>query len=223
VVVVVLLGAGVTIIGLSPPPSISVAPSGMLPMPVADAPDDPGVMSPDAAPVVALVVPQPVDPVLPLTPLTLLMLLMPPAPLMPVPRPPPSKVPMPEDDKVLTVEQAEPASGPGAGLKPPTLSWVAPSGMPACDDGVLDVRPETPSGDVAPSAEPVLGIPGAIVICADATPQPSTSINIVITVRMISSPFRCRVGSNLTRFQPHRSRRRSCGRTSTGRSRGRPT
>jgi hypothetical protein len=189
----VLLGAGVTIIGLSPPPSISVAPSGMVPTPVVDAPVVPGSTRPDAVPVVALVVPQPIDPVLPVP----LMPVMPAAPLVPE-RPPPSKVPSPDDDKLLTVEQAEPASGPGAGLKPPTLSWVAPSGMPACDGGVLEIMPEMPSGEVAPSAEPVLGIAGAIVICADATPQPSISIDIVIRVRMTSPLFRCRPRSNMT-------------------------
>jgi hypothetical protein len=149
---------------------------------------DAGGTRPDTVPVVVALVPQPVVPML-LVPLTLL---MPPAPLMPVPRPPPSKVPMPDDDKPLTVEQPEPASGPGAGLKPPTLSWVTPSGTVPGDEGVVDVMPDTPSGDVTPSAEPVLGVVGAMVICADAYPQPSTSIINVIIVRMISSLFRGR-------------------------------
>ena len=178
-----LLGAGETTNGLSPPPPISVEPSGM-PLRVPDV----GGARPDTVPVVVAFVPQPVVPVLPVP----LMLLMPPAPLMPVPRPPPSKVPMPDDDKPLTVEQPEPASGPGAGLKPPTLSWVTPSGTLPGDDGVVDVMPDTPSGDVAPSAEPVLGVVGDMVICADAYPHPTASITRVIIVRMIYSLFRGR-------------------------------
>jgi hypothetical protein len=163
VVVAPTAGAGETIVGLRPPLSISVAPSGMPPAPPVDAPPDPDVTSPDAVLATALVAPQPVLP----------------APLMP----PPSKVPIPADDKPLTVEQPEPNSGPGAGLKPPTLSWVTPSGMLGGDEDVLAVMPDMPSGDVMPSAEP----PGVVVVCAAAEPPASMSITIIVAARMINS------------------------------------
>jgi hypothetical protein len=188
VVMVLVLGAGVVIIGLKPPLSISVAPSGMLPRPPAEAPVDPAVIRPVVF-VAAPAVPQPlVDPVVvPLMPLALI-------PAVAVLMPPPSNVPVvvvdsPLDDSPLTVEQPEPASGPGDGLRPPTLSWVTPSGMLGEADGALELMPSVPSGDVAPSAELVTP-PGVVVICASAALVPSRSAMSEIPMsRMKASMF----------------------------------
>jgi|HubBroStandDraft_1064217.scaffolds.fasta_scaffold108333_2 hypothetical protein len=182
-VVMIVLGAGVVIIGLKPPLSISVAPSGMPPRPPAEAPDDPAVIRPVVF-VPAPAVPQPlVDPVMaPPMPLALM-------PAVAALMPPPSNVPVAVDDSPLTVEQAEPASGPGDGLKPPTLSWVTPSGMLGEAAGALELMPSVPSGDVAPSAG-LATPPGVVVICASAAPLPSRSAMIEIPMsRMKASMF----------------------------------
>jgi hypothetical protein len=181
--VVLVLGAGVTIIGLTPPLSISVAPSGMLPRPPAEAPDDPAVNRPvvfAAAPAV----PQPlIDPVVAPP--------MPPAlmPAVPPLMPPPSNVPLAVDSP-LTVEQPEPASGPGDGLRPPTLSWVTPSGMLGEADGALELMPSVPSGDVGPSAG-LATPPGIVVICASAALLPSRSAMIEIPMSRIKASMSC--------------------------------
>jgi hypothetical protein len=198
----VVAGAGETTKGLTPPLSISVAPSGMVPMPVDDVPDAPGVATPAAEPAAAeLVMPQPPDVPMPVVPSPDVLIPVVPSPDVPMPdeleplvptllTPASNSVEPAEDNPVDTVEQAEPASGPGDGLKPPTLSWVAPIGIPIGPDEEFEVIPGVPSGDVTRSPEPALMLPPGIVvvICADATPQPSTNTPIAITAR-IPTPF----------------------------------
>jgi hypothetical protein len=183
VVMMLVLGAGETIIGLTPPLSISVAPSGMLPRPPAEAPDDPVVSRPVVFVATPAVPQPPVDPVVaPLMPLALM-------PAVPPLMPPPSNVPVAVDSP-LTVEQPEPTSGPGDGLRPPTLSWVTPSGMLGEAAGALELMPSVPSGDVAPSAELVTP-PGMVVTCASAALLPSISAMIEIPMSRMKASMSC--------------------------------
>jgi hypothetical protein len=216
VVVVVLLGAGTVIGGLTPPLPSSLAPSGIVP-PLREVPAVPGMDSGEAVPLVETApddAQADANPAEPLAPVPAI------PPVDPLLSPPPSKV-----DTVPIVDDApavpdSPAAGvdtpagivaqpvTGAGLTPPGLISVAPSGMPACDDGGVELMPDTPSGDVAPSAEPVLGVVGDMVICADAYPQPSTSITavIIVIVRMTFSLFRGCGRAYMTRLQSRPSR-----------------
>jgi hypothetical protein len=104
-----------------------------------------------------------------------------PAPAIPVPVVPVPAMPAPLipdiPPKQLVVALLNGAIG--AGLKPPPLSSVDPSGIPT---GPTEVEPIVPNGDVTPSAGP----PGIGAICAAATPEPKTSMTIEIPRRRMT-------------------------------------
>jgi hypothetical protein len=214
VVVVVLLGAGTVIGGLTPPLPSSLAPSGIVP-PLREVPAVPGMDSGEAVPLVetapddAQTDANPAEPLVPVPAIP---------PVDPLLSPPPSKVdtvPIVDDAPAVPDSPAADVDIPagivaqpvtGAGLMPPGLISVAPSGTPL---GLLPVGatpPMVPNGEVAPSPEPVPGVVGVMVVCADAYPQPSTRIINVIVVRIIFSPFRGYGRADATRLQFRPSR-----------------
>jgi hypothetical protein len=167
--VVVMVGPGTPIIGLTPALPISVDPRGIVPPESADDAFAVGFDSSDAVPVDD-VRPDAVEAQLPDVDVVLVVVLV--AVLVPV-VPPPSKVepvPVAADpacpiasipEEVMPVEmQLEPlAIEPiGTGLRPPGSSSVAPRGIPAWEPG--EVEPSMPSGEVGAMA----GVP--IVVCA---------------------------------------------------------
>lgn len=136
--VVVLFGPGTAISGLTPPLSISVAPSGIVP-PFRFDPLIVGVDSGEAVPAVDKLDDAAVQPVETVEPAAL--------------NPPPSNVELPlvpaiPDTEVPVGEQPPFA----AGLKPPGSISVAPNGMPVPLDAL------EPSGDVLPIAEVLVGL-----------------------------------------------------------------
>ncbi|HEY2528828.1 MAG TPA: hypothetical protein VGJ20_12915 [Xanthobacteraceae bacterium] len=148
-------GAGDAIIGLVPLPPSSVAPSGIEPTDAV-----PGAapafipLKLDAAPVVPdAVPPAPQDPS-EVVPEPIVFVFMPAPskveaePVVPVP-----DRPVPAHGSVLTVGSS------GAGLRPPGVSSLEPSGIPTGPTD--DVAPSTPKGDVAPMAG-LAGVSGAI-------------------------------------------------------------
>jgi hypothetical protein len=165
---------GAVISGLTPPLLISVEPSGIVPPLRVKLELSPIGASGDAVPV-ALVVPpdELVDPQ---------------AEAVVEPKPPPSKVELapdidamadplalvipediPEDEDPLALQIA-----PAAGLSPPGSSSVAPSGIP-----VMLFDPEDMLEPTMPRGE-VTGIPGVvIVLCACATPEPSSTATVM--------------------------------------------
>jgi len=137
----VVPGVGTGIIGLMPPLSISVAPSGIVLFVSAELVVASGIESGDAIPLCVMLA---LDAQLDVTP--------PPSKVefvvgdaMPVPE-------SPEDESVLPQFEL-------AGLKPPGSISVAPNGMPVPEDVVI---PGKPSGDVLPIAEPVTKVFGAV-------------------------------------------------------------
>ena len=105
-----IVGGGTVIVGLTPPLSISVAPSGMAPPASNDPGVGPGVESGDAVPVEDTVAEDPK--------------------LQPVEdNPPPSKVELAEVVDWVPVPELA-AEEQGSELKPPGLISVAPSGIP---------------------------------------------------------------------------------------------
>jgi len=163
-----VLGAGMPIIGLTPALLSSVESSGMLPDSALDPTADGGSAVPLAAePDAAVVQPGAVAPAdaIPLTP-------------------PPSKVElMPDADTLGALDMpAEPALQVGAGLNPAGLISVAPRPMPALDpvmpiepveppdplNPMAPLAPGMPSGDTAPIA----GAAGVVdMVCAAAPAQ----------------------------------------------------
>jgi hypothetical protein len=127
---IVLPGAGTVIIELTPALSISVAPSGMVP-PLRVNPLDPGIESGEAVPLDKTAEEDVQFDVEAAEPAAS--------------SPPPSKVELPAP----VVPQLEPA----AGLKPPGLISVAPSGIPVPFDPLDPLVPGVPSGEVVPMAE----------------------------------------------------------------------
>jgi hypothetical protein len=162
--VVVVLGAGIPINGLTPPLSISVAPRGIVPplrlvmVPV------PGVESGDAVPLDEAVPDdgrvQPLEVVDPAPPPSNVEVV----PLIPDAAPPAT----PDEDgenpaQPKLLELLEPLGPIGIGPRPPGSIEVAPSGIPVWRGE--DVEPRVPSGEVAP-------IPGVVVtLCAKPTSQ----------------------------------------------------
>jgi hypothetical protein len=164
--VVVMVGPGTLIMGLTPALPISVEPSGSVPPESADDVFAPGFDSGDAVPVDDNM-PDDVEAQLPEV-------------TVPIPVvPPPSKVDavpgvalvpavedadaadvaIPEESMPAAMQLGAPAIEPiGAGLKPPGSISVAPSGIPVGE--AEDVEPGMPSGEVAP----MLGVP--IAVCA---------------------------------------------------------
>ena len=125
--------------GLSPGPPISVAPSGMVPPFKVNPGPRPGVDSGEAmpadaggpeaephGPAVSMPVAGPIDP--------------PPSNVEPVP---------------AVGDESVPVAAHGSGLRPPGSISVAPRGIPLCSVG--NAEPRLPSGDVAP-------IGGALVV-----------------------------------------------------------
>jgi hypothetical protein len=199
--VIVLLGAGTANSGLTPPPSSSVAPSGIAP-PLRVDETPPGLDSGEAVPleesppdVVQLEI-APIVPVGPLVPIAPAVPVNPVAPVDPaVASPPPSKeepMPVVGDSPVIPADPedpvcASPQLSPGVVLKPPGLIPVAPSGKPV---GLLPVGamvPGVPRGEVPPSAGGVVvaspGMP--VVVCANTDPQLNTSAAAIIDHRRI--------------------------------------
>jgi hypothetical protein len=193
-----IVGAGTS--GLRPVLSSSVAPSGIVPPLRVVKPGDPGVESGDASPVdpppggdevqppvsdgepdeigippespavpppskVEFDAPDPMPAI--------------PAPVVPIPAMPAPLTPyVPPKQLVVALLNGV----IDAGLKPPMLISVDPSGIPT---GPAEFEPIVPSGDVTPSAGP----PGIGAICAAARPELSTSMTIEIPVRrMTQSP-----------------------------------
>jgi hypothetical protein len=161
------LDIGTVINGLTPALSISVEPSGIVPPFKIKFEFVPIVESGEAVPVdVAVLTDAPGDAQTEVV----------------EPNPPPSKVepmpgvePMPDALDPVMPEDIPEFADPlalqfesGAGLKPPGLISVAPSGIPV---GLFDplgaLEPGTPSGDVAPMPPLVIGL------CAFAAPQPN--------------------------------------------------
>ena len=154
---VIVFGIGTPISGLTPPLSISVAPSGIVPPFSVVLEVVPDVDSGEATPVeVMLLDPQTgvefIDPV-ELNPLpSKVEFVLPDVDVIPDPLDPES----PEYEAPLAL-QFELA----VGLRPPGSISVAPSGMPVPPFDPVDVlEPSMPSGDVAPMAE----VP--IMLCA---------------------------------------------------------
>jgi hypothetical protein len=148
---VIVFGIGTPISGLTPPLSISVAPSGIVPPFSVVLEAVPDVDSGEATPIeVTLLEPQTVvefiDPV-ELSPLPSKVEFAPDIEAIPDPLDPES--PEYEEPLALQVELA-------VGLRPPGSISVAPSGMPVPPfDPVDALEPSMPSGDVAPMAEPM--------------------------------------------------------------------
>lgn len=177
--------------GLTPAPLSSVAPSGIVPPLRVVRPGDPGVESGDASPVDpppgANEMQSPVSDGLPdeigvppespaVPPPSKVKfegpgpVLASPPPVVPVDAMPAPLIPdMPPEQLVVALLNG----AIGAGLKPPPLSSVDPSGIPT---GPAEVEPMVPNGDVTPSAGP----PGIGAICAAATPELKTSMTIEI-------------------------------------------
>jgi hypothetical protein len=157
---VIVLGIGTPISGLTPPSSISVAPSGIVPPFSVVLEVVPDVDSGEATPVeVMLLDPQTevelIDPV-ELNPLPSKVEFVPDIEVIPDPLDPES----PEYEAPLAL-QFELA----VGLNPPGSISVAPNGMPVPPFDPVDVlEPSMPSGDVAPMAEPVAGM--LVGLCA---------------------------------------------------------
>jgi hypothetical protein len=175
-----MVGPGTVTIGLMPAFPISVEPSGIVPLPVAD---------PVTVPVVAGVVPDAVPPIGDVPPQAPDVADVPPLDVAEVAcmllTPPPSKVDVeldPETPGLVMVCVDEPTprhavvlvlrpSGPG--LRPPGMSSVEPNGIPTGPAALF--VPGTPNGDVVP-------IPGTAV-CAKLGPQPSQAVATAITKR----------------------------------------
>jgi hypothetical protein len=158
---VIVFGNGTPISGLTPPLSISVAPSGIVPPFSVVLEVVPDVDSGEATPVeVMLLDPQTevelIDP-LELNPLpSKVEFVLPDVVVIPDPLDPES--PENEEPLALQVELA-------VELRPPGSISVAPSGMPVpLFDPVDTLEPSMPSGDVAPIAEPMAGM--LIGLCA---------------------------------------------------------
>jgi hypothetical protein len=157
---VIVFGIGTPISGLTPPLSISVAPSGIVPPFSVVLEAVPDVDSGEATPVeVILLDPQTevelIDPV-ELNPLPSKVEFVPGIEAIPDPLVPESLEY--EEPLALQVELA-------VGLRPPGSISVAPSGMPVPPfDPVGALEPSMPSGDVAPMAEPMAGMP--VGLCA---------------------------------------------------------
>jgi hypothetical protein len=165
--VVVMVGPGTLIMGLTPALPISVEPSGIVPPSRGDPTVVPGADSGEPMPVDGVVaddvVAQPADvAAVPVETLEPIPVTPPPSNVELVPLvPAPAAVAVP-NEAVLIVLQFEPmaAEPSGTGLNPPGSISVAPSGIPAGLPG--DVEPRVPSGDVAP----IPGVP--IVLWASA-------------------------------------------------------
>lgn len=152
-----VVDSGVLIMGLRPPLSISVAPSGMLPpfsVKLVPAPDCGEAVPPDTCdePVAQLVVE--VDEALGVSP-------------------PPSNVPL---EPVAIPETLQLA--PGIGLRPPGSTSVAPSEMPVPLDPAD--APGMPRGDVSPNPD----VP--VALCACAVPQINKNAAMTVNARNIS-------------------------------------
>lgn len=158
-------GAGTVIIGLKPPPSSSVAPSGIVPLATLDGEPDSG----EAVPVDVTFVPD---------------VQLEAAEIVPA-NPPPSNV---EPELVEPVADVPCMDGPlgtqaPSGLNPPVSISVAPSGTPV---PLAALAPSMPSGDVAP-------IPGMVVaLWACAAPQPSRIMSDIAHAVRIESLQWCR-------------------------------
>jgi hypothetical protein len=190
--VAVMLGAGTPINELTPPLSISVAPSGIAPPPRFDVPIAPGFDSGEAVPVdettlddgkeqlfevVAEAMPPPSnDDVVPVVPEAA-------PPIIPVED---EAVPpvIPVEDEVLPTQLEVLDIGPiGVGPMPPGLISVAPSGIPVGEPDKLE--PGIPSGDVNP-------MPGvAVILCAKPGSQPKRMAAATMNNRRISSSLSC--------------------------------
>jgi hypothetical protein len=187
VVLVVVLGTGTVITGLTPPPSSSVAPNGIVPplrvldaVPGADsgeavppeetAADDVQPAVDPADPVIPVDANGPVDPVTIIPPASNVEL----GPMvddMPAPAVPAS----PEDAEPTMVQ-------PNAdnGLKPPGSSSVAPSGTPVGLFPIGPLEPMVVRGDVN-RIPGVLVVPRPpVVFCATAAPQLNKSAAAII-------------------------------------------
>jgi hypothetical protein len=158
---VIVLGIGTPISGLTPPLSISVAPSGIVP-PFSVRPGFvPAIDSGEAEPLelrlfvdvqLDIELTEPVE----LNPPPSKLEFVPDIEAIPDPLDPES--PEYEEPLALQVELA-------VGLRPPGSISVAPSGMPVPPfDPVGALEPSMPSGDVAPMAEPMAGMP--VGLCA---------------------------------------------------------
>jgi hypothetical protein len=174
--VAVTLGAGTPINELTPPLSISVAPSGTAPPPRFDVALTPGVDSGEAVPVdettpndgkeqpfevaAELIPPPSNDDVVPI-----------------VPKAAPPAIPV-EDEALTQVVLLD--MGPiGVGPIPPGSISVAPNGIPVGEPD--EVEPGIPSGDVSP-------IPGVVVtVCARAASELQRSTTAAIHNRRIKS------------------------------------
>jgi hypothetical protein len=157
--------AGTGIIGLMPELPISVAPSGIVPMPSVDpavVPEVNGFCVPDAVPLAGTELHGPDSPTLPPPSKVVLVPVVPEAPIPGVAFPV-TDIPLVPHGEVLAVEP----SGPG--LSPPGSSSVEPKGMPT-----WPTDPVPPSGDVMPIPGAPPGPVGAI--CAETGAPPSHSI-----------------------------------------------
>ena len=181
-----LLGIGTVINGLTPPLSISVEPSGIVPPFKLKFEFTPIVESGGAVPFDVAVLADPPGEAQ--------------TEVVVEPKPPPSKVepvpgiePMPDALEPAMPEDIPEFADPpvlqfesGAGLKPPGSISVAPSGIPeALFDPLNALEPIIPSGDVAPM--------GALVVafCAWAEPQPNriaTAMRDKTLMKSSSSP-----------------------------------
>jgi hypothetical protein len=176
--VAVMLGAGMPISGLTPPLSISVAPSGMAPLPRFDVALAPWIDSGEAVPadettpddgkeqpfeVDAEAAPPPSNvEVIPVVPDVI--------PVVPKAAPPV----IPVEDEVLATQVVLLDIGPiGVGPMPPGSISVAPNGIPV---GEPEVEPGIPSGDVSP-------MPGVLVtLCV----RPASQLKRTTAAAMIN-------------------------------------
>ena len=198
VVVVVVLGPGTATSGLTPPLFSSVAPSGIVPPLRADE-VLPGLDSEEAVPfgdttaddvqpdVDATDPVEPAEPIDPVDPVVLRPALSK-VEFVPVMDDVPIAVdvpPVPASPEYVVDPAAQPVSG--AGLKPPGMIWVAPSGSPVGVFPLDGLAPSVPRGEVIPSADgAVVATPGMpVVVCANAAPQLSTSAAAIIDDRRI--------------------------------------
>ena len=153
VVVDVRLGGETVVIGLTPPPVISIEPRGTVPPDSSDPVGVPGMKSGDALPADD-VVPVPVGDTTVADPEV-----QPPEVIAPPSKVEPIEVVVisePVEVEELVGDMPDPAyalpvevHGRERGLSPPGLSSVEPSGIPVPE---FEAEPRVPSGDVAPSA-----------------------------------------------------------------------
>jgi hypothetical protein len=181
--VAVMLGAGTPINELTPPPSSSVAPSGIAPPPRFNVALAPGVDSGEAVPVDETTPDDGAEQLLEVVADT-----MPPpsndddAPVVPTVAPPaiPVEEPAIPEDEVVPMQLELLDIGPmGVGPMPPGSISVAPSGIPVGEPE--EVEPGIPSGDVSP-------MPGVVVtLCVRPASELQRSTTAAMNNRRIKN------------------------------------